>query len=420
MRIRAAAAACACCLALQAAAISPGDFVRAALAHSTEYETAQAQLEAAKQGKLVARSALLPQLRGSAGRRLIPRESEPRGGGPPEANKFQLAASLTQTLFSLEQSRTLEQAGLLEEAAEHQLRAIGQQIVIGAYRAYLNAALAKASLHALAERQLTVEQQLLIAESNFEFGRGDTTLVDELSVRAQLAEIDAERAEAERQLEAAMLVLAQLAGTRPGRLEELSGSIPNLEGEDWPERAVAAGLEVRASEASLRAQIVGEEVQRAAILPTAELSATYSAREDETIDLNFSIPLYSSGGATAAALRASAQTRSSSLALEAARRQARLDADDALLQIRTQDERIRLLIKTRDAQLARLAAATELSAEGVGIAFQVIDAAADVAAAEVAIVAARHDKLAAVLALRASVGELDVAAAAAYDTLFAR
>ena len=413
-----AVAAAAGLMASPAAAITPGEFARAALAHSTDYRSAQAQFEGAGLGVDVARAALLPQIRGQANRQLVPKQTMPRNG-PAEESRTEISAALTQTLVNINQTRTFAQARHLEQAAAYELELISQQVLLAAYNAYLDALLAKANLRALEKRKQIVGQQLLIAESSFEFGSADTTLMDELAVRAQLAEIDAEAAVAEQRLEASMLVLESMIGRRPGRLHELQEEAPLESRRDWLALAQTDALAVRASQASLDAALAAEDAVFALALPSASLAASAFNHGEETVGLRIDFPLFSSGGASAGAQRAAAQARAAGLRLEGARRQARLEIADALVRAETQQKRIRLLIATLQAQQRRLEATEVLSESGKGVTFQVIDAASDLAAAEVALVAARHSKLLAVLSLNAAIGKLDEVMTAAYDTLFA-
>ena len=401
-----------------AAAVSPGEFVRAALAHSTEYQSAQASMEAAGFGVDIARAALLPQLRAAASRQLVPNRTKPRDDSA-ERNETEFSATLSQTLLDMNQFSTFTQAKHLKQAAGYQLRQIEQQVILSAYTEYLKALLAKANLSALQKRKQTIGQQLMMTEVNFELGAAETTLMDELTVRAQLAVIDAEQAETERRLEAAMLVLENMIGQRPARLHELAGEAQLDSEANWQQEAQDSSLAVLAGQESLQAALAAEDAIFALSLPKASLAASAFNHGEETVGIRIEFPLFSSGGASAGISRAQAQSRSAMLKLESARRDAKLAAADALVRIETQQQRIKLLAVTRQAQERRLEATTVLSESGKGVAFQVIDAASDLAEAEVALVAARHAKLLAVLSLKAAIGRLDAAAAASYDVLFA-
>ncbi|MCY4325134.1 MAG: TolC family protein [Betaproteobacteria bacterium] len=413
------AAATAAILAMPpAVAITPGEFVRAALANSANYRSAQAQLDAASHGVGVARAALLPQVRGQASRQIRPNQ-DTSDNNRPEDNRTEFSATLTQSLLNTSQFRSFSQAKHLERSAGHEVERVGQQVLLASYEAYLAALLAEANLSALKKRKKTVSQQLLMAESNFELGSADTTLIDELTVRAQLAVIDAEQVEAQRQLEVAMLVLADMIGRRPAQLHKLEAEAPLDEERNWQSLAENEAPAVQSRQAALEAAQAAEDATFALSLPNVSLSASAFNHRDETVAIRVDVPLFASGGGLAGARRAAAETRSAMLALEDARRQAKLAAADALVRAQTQQKRIQLLATTLQAQQRRLEATEVLSEIGKSAAFHVIDAASELADAEVALVAARHAKLLAVLSLKAAVGALDEETAAAFDTLFA-
>lgn len=397
-----------------ALAMPPSEFLAAVLAYNSELRNATEQIGIAKENLTIAESRIKPQLSGRINRNLTKRNSDQR-------NRTQYSATLTQTLFNLNKALSIEQAELLLKAAELQFKTMEQQIMLNAYQVYLAASLAKANLKALEQRRRTVERQLLVTKNNFELGRGEATLVDELSVRAQLAQIDAQQVEARRAMEAASLRLEQLAGNNaPEQTLSLVSSIPSFEGSVnyWAQEVEAKSPQVKSSLALLEAERKAVKVTRSIIFPNASLKASTNLRGEETIAISVEVPLFSSGGATAALRKAYAGVRIAENNLIQIKRDVNINSQEQFLRYQYENKRTELLEATVKAQQLRLEAATELSESGEGVVTEVLAAASEAANAKVSVIDSKHSQILALLNLKASVGELSLETVTKYDNLF--
>lgn len=401
------------CALLAAAAAAraegPLHYVRAALEFNADIVAADENLVAAREGVNIARGALLPQIKGSASSRLDQPEGNP-------GHRLNYSATLTQQLFNLAATSRHKQAQASALSAELRTAGIRQNIILQVYRTYMSAVLSRESLAIIARNKRTLNLQLALAQSSYEFGR--STLVELLSVRASIIALEADRAAEIRLLETARRDLERLTGLRPGRLTGLSGKPPAPEeGIDfWVRKASNTPL-VRAAAADLRAQQLSTDALRGALLPTARFSAS-ADRYEEKFLIALEVPLFSSGAASAAKRQSLAQEGALRAAHLSVLRQARLVAASAYLAISEKTEAIHSLEAAVLTLRRRLEAAEALAEAGSGALNEVLNAAKELAAMELSLLSAHHARLLSLLELNAATGTLTPEHALTYEHLF--
>ena len=401
-----------CWTVMPIASASPLTYLRAALDHSSEYQQAQTNLEIATESINVARAALLPQVRSGFNYRL---DRPPAMGGSPDRLNGQITAS--QELFNLVSSANVEIADLQFAVTKLRIEETRQRILLVTYRAYLQAALAHENLTLLDRRRATLVEQLKIATNSLEVGQANR--VQLLNVQAQLAALAVERISAKHALTSAFNNLENLTGRPATDILALARppTIPLGSPDWWRTQAAnsptiaAAAVDIQVQQATTR-QLIGQA------LPSLIFEGVADQDLDTTYSLNLSIPIFSSGGATAAKRRSQLQEQG----LQAAR-QALLDARElevteayrSYIEHRAREVALQASVAVERERLALAQASVELSS---GILADALNAATDLAAAELMLAQARHAQMESWLTLLAATGGLTVQAAQELEELF--
>lgn len=392
------------------AAAGPLAYLEAALANNLSYQQAQLAVPEAEQGLEVARRIRQPQLRGSASYQF----QEPEGR---DADKLSAQIVATQELIDFENSAGVELARTALDLAHLDVRAAEQDVLLGTYKAYLGAALAQESIGVLAKRGQTLAEQLKIAESNLELGRA--TRLQVLNVKAQIAALEAERIDAANDLTNALDALAQLAGVAAGDVAGLSRSfeLPLGSMAQWLRQAEDAPELLAATKRVELAELAVEQL-KGSVLPSLALRGTADKRLNPKVNLDLTVPLYSSGAATASLARAELAIDAAKLArrsqLQARQLQIR-QSHRSLAQLAARIEALAVSVAVERERLALALASIELAS---GVQADATNASADLASAELRLIQARHLQLEAWLGLLAATGQLTLEAAAKLEVLF--
>lgn len=408
------AVALACCLATAAATASPVAYLRSALDNNPEQRRAQLGIKAAEESLTVARAARLPQVRSAASYRLDTPRAQGQGNAPDRLNA---QVVINQQVFNLESESGLALAGIQLEIAKNAAEAARQQVLLATYRAYLATALAAENLLLLDKRRETLEEQFNIASSNFEVGR--STRLQVLNVQAQIAALDAEQVSAENALVSAGDNLESLSGKDPDDIRRLlrAPATPSGGLSSWMAlvpRAPAvwgAALEVDAQQERTR-QLVGS------VLPSLIVEGTMDKDLETAFSLQLSAPLFSSGGATAAKRGSEQQEQVLIASHESIVEQTTLQVSQAyrdLVQNKARTEALRESVAVGQERLDLAQTSIELEA---GILADALDAATDLAQAELQLAQARHGQMEAYLTLLATTGEMDLDKAEELEALF--
>lgn len=406
--------AAAACLLQASALASPYSHLVAALEHSPDHRRAMLGIEVAEESLTVAKARGLPQVRGAASYRI----DSPEGmgqGGPPDRLATQVV--IDQQVFSLETSAGVSLAGIQLEIARTRVEESRQQILLATYRAYLQTALAAENLDLIAQRRERLEEQLNIASTLTEVGR--TNRLQMLNVQAQLASLEAERVSAVNAVVTAGEALRNLSGLDPVDIRRLARTpTPGIGGlDEWRGRIRqapalrAAALEVDSQQQETR-RLVGS------VLPSLLAEGTADKDLETSFSLRLSVPLFSSGGATAARDRSERQEDILKAAYEAARDRAALEVSESHRDFLLQEARIDALRNSVAVGEERLEFARTSIDASAGVLADALDAATDLASAELQIAQARHARLQAYLSLLSATGGLDLEEARRLESLF--
>jgi outer membrane protein len=283
--------------------------------NDAQYASARFQAQAGQEALPQARSALLPQISGSAS--ISRNETEQRSPVRVERNGTSKGWSLnlTQPLFRLDRWQTYKQGELQVAIADTTLAQASIDLITRVSEAYFNVLAAQDNLYLAGTQKEAIALQLEQAKRNFEVGTTTITDTNEAQASYDLAvstEIAARSA-----LEIARATLQQitgkpveeLLGLRPGA--PLPGPVP-ADVASWSQRAEDGNLQ--AIIASLSGQIAQYETTkaRAGHLPTVDLVASRSYSSNSTasqtstnlggsrsdssqIGVQVTIPLFSGG-----------------------------------------------------------------------------------------------------------------------------
>ena len=388
----------------------PLEFLEAALDNNLDYQQAQLAIPSAEEDLTIASQTRRPQLRGSASYQL-PQPKE------PGRDKLTAQIVATQEVWNYESAGAVKVAEAAVQLAAHNVDTARQNILLGTYKAYLGAALAKESLAVLKQRKLTLEEQLNIAQSNFELGKA--TRLQVLNVKAQIASLGAERISAENNLVNALDRLEQLAGIEAGAIASLRHEpmVPDIEVATWVEQ-VAGSPELLAAAKQVEVAELRITQLKGSIRPSLSLRGTADRRLDTVINLDLTVPIYSSGVATAGLNRAE-------IALDAAKlsRQSLLDskalevrlAHRNLTQLRARIDALQESVAVERERLELALASIELAA---GVPADALNASTDLASAELLLIQTRHLLLEVWLEVLAVTGQLTLAKVAQLEGLF--
>ncbi|HUQ27502.1 MAG TPA: TolC family outer membrane protein [Usitatibacter sp.] len=300
-----------------AAAIGPAGAVdlvtvyRDAQVSDPVYQANRAIYTAAIERLPQARAGYLPLIAGSAS---IFRNHIDLDGAPSrDYSTKTYAVTLSQPIFRLPNWLNIGLARHQVLQAEANFANSQQDLGIRVAQAYFDVLLAQDNV-ALSETQKTaIDQQLAQAKRNFEVGTA--TIVDTLEAQARFDQSVAKEIADKNDLEAKRRALQVLLGRLPDSLTplrdplELAVPQPN-DIEAWVVAAEQSSYQIAAARENYEAFRAQVAVQRAAHLPTLDLSGSYSRNDSPTnasppivgpvvntssIGLQLSVPIYSGG-----------------------------------------------------------------------------------------------------------------------------
>jgi outer membrane protein len=321
-----------------------------ALVNDPTYQSANFVLQAARQQRPEAFSALLPSLigTGSASRTF----GKTTYTAIPEVNRSfdsdQWVLQLTQPLLRVQNNILYGEAKAAVEQAVAQYAAAEQDLILRLTRAYFDVVVAERHISAARAQVTALNEQLNAARRSFDAGVASITDVDDTQSRSALAEAQLEGAVNDR--EAARASLEAIVGEPPPALNELkSGAIlPRPIPSDpavWVTRALDDSPAVRAASAAITVadwELRRSEAQR---LPTIDLVASYGGNyssgnitepsnfgtnvKDRQVSIQFSVPLLEGGALRARIAEARSKRSKAQADFTGAQRQATLNTRQA-------------------------------------------------------------------------------------------
>ncbi|TPV94486.1 MAG: efflux transporter outer membrane subunit [Myxococcales bacterium FL481] len=282
--------------------------------------------------------------------------------------------------------------------------------------AYYDVVTARAQL-VISARQVEVSEELLaVTEARFELGQANA--VDVLQQRQQVASAKTLVPQAQIQLRAFEQRLAVLIGEPPGPSFDTVATLPDLPPAPHtgrPSELVRARPDLRAQQLRLEAARQRERGAKRAFAPSLRLTGRTGVQFIDLGDFNsqwfwnagavISVPLYD-GGTNLARLRQSqAQTKTAGHQLHAAVLTATREVEEALLREREQRRVVEALEAQWEAARVALDETRRRYRSGLGAYLPVLTALNTAQQAELGLVTARRDLLAARITLYQALGD---------------
>lgn len=323
--------------ATQAHAADLWDVYQLALKNDPTFQQAQANYEAALENQPIARAGYLPNLSLNASKAWSTTYGTQFGetgttpsGEPILGNVYsstpgrdtQYGLQLTQPIFNWAAWENIKQADASVAQAEAQYLAAQQDLIVRTATAYFNVITARDTLaadHAAAEAN---GKQLEQAKAQYKVGTVAITNVEQ--AQAAYDQSVANEIVQRQQVINAEESLRAITGESVGELQEPAPGMPlrspdPADAEQWVDTALKQNPNLMAAQAAAAVAASAVSIKRAGHYPTLGLTASYG-RDNSTgtlfdtydyrqkqLMLNFSMPLFSSGGVSAQVTQAERQ-----------------------------------------------------------------------------------------------------------------
>lgn len=274
---RSAWAALALALSLPAGAQSLSEVYATAKAYDATYRSALAQFQASQAKAEQARAGLLP----SVGMTAEAYSSDLRSSYPAlngSTNNEALKLQASQPLFRPANSLSYEQAQRSLTAAQAQLQAAEQDLMVRTAQAYFDVLTAQDNQSFTRAQKAAVAEQLAAAKRNFEVGTA--TITDTREAQARYDLVAAQEIASDNDLKVKQMALDQLigqSGTQPWHLKAgtaLPAVVPSAV-TDWTSRAASEHPLIRQAETALEVAQLETRKANAGHLPTVDAVVQY-------------------------------------------------------------------------------------------------------------------------------------------------
>ncbi len=317
--------------------------------HDAQFRAETANYFAARQGAPIARSALLPQLSGTAAIAEISSDGTNNpdfdNDGIPDSlvefdsefDRTSWNVTLSQSLYDHASWMRMRQANAQVAQAQAEYEAAKQNLILRVAEAYFNLLAAKDNLAFAEAETRAVGQQLEQAKQRFEVG-----LIAITDVKESQAEYDnavASEIQARNTLDSSREALWTITNTNLPKLAALGENLTLLppdpqDKQQWVDRALSDNLELIAARFANDVASKEVSVQRSGHLPSLSLEARHSYEEtdvgldpypvgDETTDyigIQLRVPIFSGFGVRASVKQAIYQRDAAKEQLEFTRR----------------------------------------------------------------------------------------------------
>lgn len=357
-----------------------------ALSNDAQYQAARYQYESVKQSAPIARSALLPQISGTAQtfeNQNTTDSTNPLFDGTNKFNTTGYSLSLSQSIYRNDQWMNLKQANASVAQAEAEYKAALQDLIIRTIQAYFDVLASEDNLRfATAERE-AVGRQLEQSQKRFEVG-----LIAITDVKESQASYDAAIAaeiSAKNQINIAREALAVLTGEYIESIKPLSPDLPMVKPEPddiqaWVDQSLAQNLSFLAAQMGAKASNYGVKVARSGHYPYLDLVASYDKTDYDyresasalntdrktdggNIGVQFTLPIYSGHRVSSQTAQAAANYNASLQNLEFSRRSTIQSARSSFLNVKTGISEVQALKQSLES--------SRVSAEATQAGFQV-------------------------------------------------
>ena len=291
-----------------------------------------ATLDARRENKPIAKSALLPQvaLSGSANR--VDQDSAAIGN--ETFNETEWGVNLSQPLYRRDRWYQYKQSENTVAQAEALFLTEEQGLILRVAQAYFEVLGAQDTLRSAKAERRALERQLDQAQQRYDVGL--IAITDVLEVKAVRDNAVASEIEAGQALEDANDALREIIASDPGELAVMREKVklhppePNRP-DAWEEMATQNNPGIRAAEEAAEVARQEVEVQKSGHYPTLDLVGGYAENDSGSsfsrdidgarIGLQLSLPLYTGGRVTASTSQARHNLRAAQEELEGRRRE---------------------------------------------------------------------------------------------------
>jgi len=357
-----------------------------ALANDAQYQAARYQYESAQQATPIARSALLPQISGTAQtfeNKNTTDSVNPLFDGTNEFNTTGFSLNLSQSIYRNDQWMSLKQAKASVAQAEAEFKASLQDLILRTIQAYFDVLASEDNQRFTTAEREAVGRQLEQSQKRFEVG-----LIAITDVKESQASYDAAIAaeiSAKNQINIARESLAVLTGEYIESIKPLSPDLPLVtpkpdDIQAWVDQSLAQNLSFLAAQMATKASNYGVKVARSGHYPYLDLVASYdetdfdyresasalnSDRKSDggNIGIQFTLPIYSGHRVSSQTAQAAANYNASLQSLEFTRRSTIQSARSSFLNVKTGISEVQALKQSLES--------SRVSAEATQAGFQV-------------------------------------------------
>lgn len=357
-----------------------------ALANDAQYQAARYQYESAQQATPIARSALLPQISGTAQtfeNQNTTDSANPLFDGSNEFNTTGFSLNLSQSIYRNDQWMSLKQAKASVAQAEAEFKASLQDLILRTIQAYFDVLASEDNQRFTTAEREAVGRQLEQSQKRFEVG-----LIAITDVKESQASYDAAIAaeiSAKNQINIARESLAVLTGEYIESIKPLSPDLPLVtpkpdDIQAWVDQSLAQNLSFLAAQMATKASNYGVKVARSGHYPYLDLVASYdetdydyresasalnSDRKSDggNIGIQFTLPIYSGHRVSSQTAQAAANYNASLQSLEFTRRSTIQSARSSFLNVKTGISEVQALKQSLES--------SRVSAEATQAGFQV-------------------------------------------------
>ncbi|WP_144327258.1 TolC family outer membrane protein [Tepidimonas charontis] len=396
--------------------------LEAARGYDASWQAAKAQFEASRARAEQARARVLPSV-GLSAEAFLNRRDSSLNALDDTFNNQSVKLGASHPLYRPGNRFEVEQAERALQAAQAQLEAAEQDLIVRVAQAYFDVLAARDTLAFVRAQKAAVEQQLAAAKRNFEVGTA--TITDTREAQARFDLVVAQEIASENDLRVKRLALDQLvgrSGTDPWPLKE-AATLPAPTDEPletWVQRALQQHPAVRGAQAALDIAQLEVRKAEAAKGPTVDAVAQlqwgrspsqqppfpYLRNTVASVGVQFNLPLYTGGALDNRIKETVALQDKARNDLEGAQRQVAQATRAAYLGLQSGLGQVRAL-QAAEASSQSALEANQLGYQvGVRINIDVLNAQSQLYQTKAQLAKARYDVLVGHLRLRQAAGVL--------------
>lgn len=313
-----------------------------------QLSAAEANREISREGAVQARSALLPQVNGTASYTRTDGDDESSAptasDGSSDSTTRDLGVRLNQMVYDHSAINRSRSQNALAQAGDFQLEAAGDLLITRTSTAYFNVLIAMETLAAAQAQETALKKQFDFADKRLEVGLAPITDVHE--ARAQYDRARANTIVTANALEDAYRALEEITGrdvrTLKALPQDFQPELPSsMDSEGWVQAALDNNPSLKAQEYRVRSAESGIEVARGGHYPTVYFGANLGRTRTDgdstdnllnatadferesasrSLGLTLSIPIFAGGGTQSGVRQAIAQRDATSDELEQQKR----------------------------------------------------------------------------------------------------